>query len=111
MDKFITSKKKDLAENLSEDFINEQEIHQKELEDNENIQQNDNNEGGHDNVQSCNVTILDNEAQNNLEEGENKERLSGFAILSIEKKMFTELESKNLISNFASQKARKINFN
>ena len=111
MDKFITSKKKDLAENLSEDFINEQEIHQKELEDNENIQQNDNNEGGHDNVQSCNVTILDNEAQNNLEEGENKERLSGFAILSIEKKMFMELESKNLISNFASQKARKINFN
>ena len=111
MDKFITSKKKDLAEKLSEDFINEQEIHQKELEDNENIQQNDNNEGGHDNVQSCNVTILDNEAQNNLEEGENKERLSGLAILSIEKKMFVELESKNLISNFASQKARKINFN
>ena len=110
MDKFISSKKKDLAENLSEDFINEQEIHQKELED-ENIQQNDNNEGGHDNVQSCNVTILDNEAQNNLEESENKERLSGLTILSIEKKMFAELKSKNLISNFASQKARKINFN
>ena len=34
---------------------------------NENIQQNDNNEGGHDNVQTCNVAILDNEAQNNLE--------------------------------------------
>ena len=104
-------KKKDLAENLSEDFIDEQEIHQKELEDNENIQQNDNNEGGHDNIQSCNVTILDNEAQNNLEESENKERLSGLAILSIEKKMFAEFKSKNLISNFASQKARKINFN
>ena len=71
MDKFITSKKQNLAENLSEDFINEQEIHQKELEDNENIQQNDNNEGGHDNVQTRNVTILDNEAQNNLEENEN----------------------------------------
>ncbi|KAM3704566.1 hypothetical protein ACJW31_03G015100 [Castanea mollissima] len=71
MDKFITSKKQNLAENLSEGFINEQEIHQKELEDNENIQQNDNNEGGHDNVQTCNVTILDNEAQNNLEEREN----------------------------------------
>ncbi|KAM4115680.1 hypothetical protein ACJW30_04G169000 [Castanea mollissima] len=54
MDKFITSKKQNLAENLSESFINEQEIHQKELEDNENIQQNDNNEGGHDNVQTCN---------------------------------------------------------
>ena len=64
-------KKKNLAENLSEVFINEQEIHQKVLEDNENIQQNDNNEGGQDNVQTCNVTILDNEAQNNLEESEN----------------------------------------
>ena len=67
----LVKKKKNLAENLSEGFINEQEIHQKELEDNENIQQNDNNEGGHDNVQTCNVTILDNEAQNNLEESEN----------------------------------------
>ena len=37
----------------------------------QNIQQNDNNEGSHDNVQTCNVTILDNEAQNNLEESEN----------------------------------------
>ena len=44
MDKFITSKKQNLAENLSEGFINEQEIHLKELEDSENIQQNDNNE-------------------------------------------------------------------
>ena len=71
MDKFITSKKQNFVENLSEGFINEQEIHQKELEDNENIQQNDNNECSHDNVQTCNVTILDNEAQNNLEESEN----------------------------------------
>lgn len=71
IDKFITSKKQNLAENLSEGFINEQEIHQKQLEDNENIQQNDNNKSGHDNVQTCNVTILDNEAQNNLEESEN----------------------------------------
>ena len=71
MDKFITSKKQNFVENLSEGFINEQEIHQKELEDNENIQQNDNNECSHDNVQTCNVTILDNEVQNNLEESEN----------------------------------------
>ena len=48
MDKFITSKKQNLVDNLSERFINEQKIHQKELENNENIQQNDNNEGGHD---------------------------------------------------------------
>ena len=34
MDKFITSKKQNLAKNFSEGFINKQEIHQKELEDN-----------------------------------------------------------------------------
>ena len=39
-----------------------------------------------------------------------RERLSELAI-SIEKEMLAELECKNLISNFASQKARKINFN
>ena len=33
------------------------------------------------------------------------------AILLIENEMLAELECKNLISNFASQKARKINFN
>ena len=40
-----------------------------------------------------------------------QERLNELAILSIEKEMLVELEHKNLISNFASQKARKINFN
>ena len=40
-----------------------------------------------------------------------QERLSGLAILSIENEMLVELECKNLISNFASQKARKINCN
>ena len=40
-----------------------------------------------------------------------QERLSRLAILSIEKEMLAKLECKNLISNFASQKARKINFN
>ena len=39
-----------------------------------------------------------------------QERLSGLAILSIEKEMLEELEDKNLISQFASQKERKINF-
>ena len=38
-----------------------------------------------------------------------QERLSGLAILSIEKEMLAEFECKNLISNFASQKARNIN--
>ena len=36
-----------------------------------------------------------------------QERLSELTILSIEKKMLTELECKNLINNFASQKTRK----
>ena len=40
-----------------------------------------------------------------------QERLSRLTILSIEKKILAELESKILISNFASQKVRKINFN
>jgi len=39
-----------------------------------------------------------------------QERLSGLAILSIEKEMLEELKYKNLISNFASQKARKRDF-
>ena len=39
-----------------------------------------------------------------------QERLNGLAILSIEKEMLEELEYKNLISQFASQKARKIGF-
>ena len=34
----------------------------------------------------------------------------GLAILSIEKEILEELKYKNLISNFASQKARKIDF-
>ena len=37
-----------------------------------------------------------------------QERLSGLVILLIEKKMLEELEYKNLISQFAYQKARKI---
>ena len=37
-----------------------------------------------------------------------QERLNGLAILSIEKEMLEELKYKNLISNFSSQKTRKI---
>ena len=39
-----------------------------------------------------------------------QEKLSGLVILSIENEMLEELECKNLISQFASQKARKIDF-
>ena len=39
------------------------------------------------------------------------ERLSKLVILSIDKEMLAELECNSLISNFVSQKVRKINFN
>ena len=39
-----------------------------------------------------------------------QERLSGLTILLIGNEMLEELEYKNLISQFASQKARKIDF-
>ena len=39
-----------------------------------------------------------------------QERLSGLVILSIEKEMLEKLEYKNLINQFASQNARKIDF-
>ena len=39
-----------------------------------------------------------------------QEKLSGLAVLSIEKEMLKALKYKNLISNFASQKVRKIDF-
>ena len=63
MDKFVISNKQNITQNLDENITNEQEIHQKELEDNEMIQLQDNND-----VQFCNTTNLDNEIQNNLEE-------------------------------------------
>ena len=62
MDKFVISNNQNLDENIT----NEQEIHRKELEDNEMIQLQDNND-----VQFCNTTNLDNELQKNLEVNEN----------------------------------------
>ena len=38
MDKFVISNKQNITQNLNEKITNEQEIHQKELEDNEMIQ-------------------------------------------------------------------------
>ena len=42
MDKFIISNKQNITQNLDENITNEQEIHQKELEDNKMIQLQDN---------------------------------------------------------------------
>ena len=68
MDKFVINNKQNITQNLDENITNEQEIHQKELEDNEMIQLQNNND-----VQFCNTTNLDNELQKNLKENENNE--------------------------------------
>ncbi|KAK4545996.1 hypothetical protein RGQ29_032907 [Quercus rubra] len=70
MDKFVTSIKKNTIESLGENITNEQETYQKELEDDEIIQQKENNENSPNNVETFDVTIIDNEKQNNLEENE-----------------------------------------
>ena len=44
MDKFVISNKQNITQNLDENITNEQEIHQKELEDNEMIQLQDNSD-------------------------------------------------------------------
>ena len=66
-----------ITQNLDENITNEQEIHQKELEDNEMIQLQDNND-----VQFCNTTNLDNELQHNLEENENNDEKYNIKILN-----------------------------
>ena len=62
MDKFVISNKQNTTQNLDENITNEQEIHQKELEDDEMIQLQDNND-----VQFCNTTNLGKELHKNLE--------------------------------------------
>ena len=48
MDKFVINNKPNIKQNLDENLTNEQEIHQKEIEDNKMIQLQDNND-----VQFC----------------------------------------------------------
>ena len=45
MDKFLISNKQNITQNLGKSITNEQEIHQKELEDNEMIQLQEKNDG------------------------------------------------------------------
>ena len=66
----LKKKKKTTTKSLGENIVNEQETHQKELEDNEIIQWKDNNENSHNNVQTSNVTIIDNGKQDNLKKNE-----------------------------------------
>ena len=50
MDKFVTSIKQNPTKNWDENLTNEQEIHQKELKDNEIIQPKENNENSHNKI-------------------------------------------------------------
>jgi hypothetical protein len=56
---FFISNKQNINDNLGEELINEQEIRQEKLEDNEITQQKDDIENNDDDVQICNITILD----------------------------------------------------
>ena len=56
---FVISNKQNSIQNLGKNITNEQEIYQKELKDNKQIQWQDNND-----IQFCKTTNLDNELQN-----------------------------------------------
>ena len=58
MDKFVTSIKKNTIESLGENITNEQETYQKELEDDEIIQQKENNENSPNNIQTSDVSLF-----------------------------------------------------
>ena len=68
VDKFVINNKQNITQNLDENIINEQKIHQNNLEEND--------------VQFCNTTNLDNELQNNLEENENNYEKYNIKILN-----------------------------
>ena len=68
MDKFVISNKQNITQNLDENIINEQKIHQNNLEEND--------------VQFCNTTNLDNKLENNLEENENNDEKYNIKILN-----------------------------
>ena len=59
MDIFVISNKQNPTQNFGKNITNEQEIYQKELKDNKQIQLQGNND-----VQFCKTTNLDNELQN-----------------------------------------------
>jgi len=70
-------------DNSVEKLITEQEIHQKELEDNEIIQQKDDIENNDSDVQICNITIFYEEIKKNLEENKNINDVSDSTITNI----------------------------
>ena len=58
MNKYVTSIKKNTTESLGENITNEQETYQKELEDDEIIQQKENNENSPNNIQTSDVSLF-----------------------------------------------------
>ena len=106
MDKFVISNKQNITQNLLENITNEQEIMSLKYM--------------HCSQDFTNNTCYSSSAERSfsklkliksyLRSTMSQERLSGLVILSIENEMLEELEYKNLISQFAYQKVRKINF-
>ena len=77
------------------------------------IQLLDNNENNHNDVQFCNTKNLDYELQNSyiiISKINEVPRKIKWISYIIEKDILEELEYKNLISHFTSQKTRKIDF-
>ena len=73
----------------------------------------DNNENNHNDVQFCNTKNLDYELQNSyiiISKINNVPRKIKQISYIIEKEMLEELEYKNLVSQFAYQRVRKIDF-
>jgi hypothetical protein len=83
LNKFVISNKQNINDNLVEKHINEQEIHEKELEDNEIIQQKYDIKNNDSDIQLCNITALDEEVQENLEENKNIDDISNSIVTNI----------------------------
>jgi hypothetical protein len=58
LNKFVISNKQNINDNLVEKYIKEQEIHEKELQDNQIIQQKDDIKNNDSDIQLCNITTL-----------------------------------------------------
>ena len=106
IDKFVISNKQNITQNLDENITNEQKIMS--LKYMHCLQDFTNNTCYNSFCRKKFFKIKINKIKFKINY---VIRLSGLTILSIKKGMLTELKCKNLISNFVSQKTRKINFN
>jgi hypothetical protein len=95
LNKFVISNKQNINDNLVEKPINEQEIHEKDLEDNEIIQQKNDIENNDIDVQLCNITTFGEEVQENLEENKNINDVSNSTVTNI----YNQVNGKILMQN------------